>query len=51
MPAPAPHLREFNLTLDQAIEISDHFPIWAEFSIYEGGQPGHVAARPGTATR
>ncbi|HZZ73285.1 MAG TPA: endonuclease/exonuclease/phosphatase family protein [Pirellulales bacterium] len=39
-------VREFNLTLDQALEISDHFPIWAEFSIYEGGQPGRLANRP-----
>ncbi|MBW3596496.1 MAG: endonuclease/exonuclease/phosphatase [Planctomycetes bacterium] len=36
-------LREFNLTLDDALEISDHLPVWAEFSIYEGGRPGRVA--------
>jgi deoxyribonuclease-1-like protein len=39
-------MREYNLTLDKALEVSDHFPIWAEFSVYEGGQPGHTAARP-----
>jgi deoxyribonuclease-1-like protein len=39
-------LREFNLTEQQALEVSDHFPIWAEFSAYEGGQPGRVANRP-----
>lgn len=39
-------MREFNLTLDEALEISDHMPIWAEFSVYEGGQPGRVATRP-----
>ncbi len=33
-------VREFNLTEQQALEVSDHFPIWAEFSAYEGGQPG-----------
>lgn len=38
--------REFNLTLEQAMLISDHCPIWAEFSVYEGGKPGQVAARP-----
>ena len=41
-------IREFNLTVDQAREISDHFPVWAEFSIYEGGQPGRVAVRRGS---
>jgi hypothetical protein len=37
-------LREFDLTVEQALEVSDHMPVWAEFSIYEGGIPGHVAA-------
>jgi len=40
-------LREFNLTEADALEISDHMPVWAEFSIYEGGQPGRFAAQPG----
>lgn len=44
-------LREFNLTEQQALEISDHMPVWAEFSIYEGGLPGQVAARPQGAVR
>jgi endonuclease/exonuclease/phosphatase family metal-dependent hydrolase len=39
-------LREYNLFEKQAEEVSDHLPVWAEFSIYEGGQPGRVAARP-----
>jgi deoxyribonuclease-1-like protein len=38
-------MREFDLTMPGAQEISEHLPIWAEFSIYEGGQPGHPAAR------
>ncbi|MFM9118262.1 MAG: endonuclease/exonuclease/phosphatase family protein [Planctomycetota bacterium] len=38
------YLREFNLTMEQALEISDHLPIWAEFSIYEGGYPGRFAS-------
>lgn len=37
-------LREFDLTIEQALEVSDHMPVWAEFSIYEGGIDGRVAA-------
>lgn len=33
-------LREFNLSMQEAMEISEHLPVWTEFSIYEGGQPG-----------
>ena len=36
-----------NFTLEQALEISDHLPIWAEFSVFEGGRPGPVATAPG----
>ncbi len=43
--------REFNLTLDQALQVSDHKPIWAEFSAYEGGQPGRVASRFGKMSK
>jgi len=39
-------MRQYNLSMDQAIEVSDHLPVWAEFSIYEGGQPGRVATTP-----
>ena len=39
-------IREFNLTMDEALEVSDHMPIWAEFTVREGGQPGRVATRP-----
>lgn len=39
-------LRGYNLSLEEALEVSDHFPVWAEFSIYEGGTPGYVAALP-----
>src|SRR5262249_47995404 len=38
-------LRQFNLSMAQALEVSDHFPAWAEFSSSEGGQGGHVAGR------
>ena len=36
---------EGGLTLQQALEVSDHLPIWAEFSVYEGGKPGYVAGQ------
>jgi len=39
-------LREYNMTTDEAKEVSDHLPVWAEFSVYEGGQPGRIATRP-----
>lgn len=32
-------MKQLNLTLEDALAISDHMPVWAEFSIYEGGQP------------
>ncbi|MDP6447626.1 MAG: endonuclease/exonuclease/phosphatase family protein [Pirellulaceae bacterium] len=44
-------LREFNLSMDEALEVSDHLPVWAEFSIYEGGAGGRVAERPRTSER
>lgn len=36
-------LRAFNLNTEQASLVSDYMPVWAEFSIYEGGQKGRVA--------
>jgi deoxyribonuclease-1-like protein len=40
-------MRAFNLKLEEeALKVSDHLPVWAEFSVYEGGQPGALAARP-----
>jgi deoxyribonuclease-1-like protein len=39
-------MREFDLTIEQALEISEHLPVWAEFSSYEGGQRGYVPAQP-----
>lgn len=41
----------FNLTVDETLEVSDHLPVWAEFSVYEGGPAVPVAARPGTTPR
>lgn len=40
------YMRLFNLTQQEALEISDHMPVWAEFSVFEGGQPGRIASRP-----
>jgi len=40
----------YGLTIDEALDVSDHFPVWAEFSSREGG--GRLAANPGeSATR
>ena len=39
-------MRDYNLGMDEALEVSDHLPVWAEFSIHEGGTPGYVASRP-----
>lgn len=43
-------IRQFNLTTEEALEVSDHLPVWAEFSLREGGVPGRVAMRPFDAT-
>jgi exonuclease III len=37
-------IREFGLTMPEALEVSEHLPVWSEFSVFEGGQPGQVAA-------
>lgn len=39
-------LREYNLSMEEALEVSDHMPIWAEFTVVEGGQSGRFATRP-----
>jgi deoxyribonuclease-1-like protein len=44
-------IREYQLSMHDALEVSDHFPVWAEFSIYEGGQPGPVASAPADARK
>lgn len=44
-------IREFNLTVDEALKVSDHMPVWAEFNLYEGGQGGRIATRPFNPTR
>jgi hypothetical protein len=31
-------MRELNLSLPETLEMTSHLPVWAEFSVYEGGQ-------------
>jgi endonuclease/exonuclease/phosphatase family metal-dependent hydrolase len=37
-------MREFNLSMDEAIKVSDHLPIWAEFTLFENGE-AQIATR------
>ncbi|MBL9123169.1 MAG: endonuclease/exonuclease/phosphatase family protein [Planctomycetaceae bacterium] len=37
---------EYQLSMEAALQVSDHMPVWAEFSPYEGGESGRMAARP-----
>lgn len=36
--------RKYNLTEENALKVSDHMPVWAEFSVFEGGRPSRVAS-------
>jgi endonuclease/exonuclease/phosphatase family metal-dependent hydrolase len=40
-----------NLTPQQALQVSDHLPVWAEFSAYESSAPGRVATREDATIR
>lgn len=31
-------MRDSDLTVDEALEVSEHLPVWAEFTSYEGGE-------------
>lgn len=44
-------LTEYQLTMDQALDVSDHMPVWAEFSAREVPAMGPVASRPGAANQ
>lgn len=44
-------MRLFNMGSREVGEVAYHFPVWAEFSIYEGGQAGQIAAVPGDVRR
>lgn len=37
--------QRYGLSVEKALEISDHLPVWAEFSIYELDSNGRVATR------
>jgi len=39
-------LRAYNLTVERAREVSNYMPVWAEFSIFEGGERGRAEAGP-----
>jgi deoxyribonuclease-1-like protein len=41
-------MKEFHLSMEQALAISDHLPIWAEFSLTEGGK-GALVSQAATA--
>lgn len=43
--------RMFNLSQEQALMVSDHRPVWGEFSVYESTAPGRMAQQPGTTPR
>ena len=43
--------REYGLTRDQALAVSDHLPVWAEFSPVEMSPAGPMAARPAVPPR
>lgn len=36
-------LRKYNLSIERAMEVSEHMPVWAEFSSIEGAEPGRIA--------
>ncbi len=39
-------MSEYSLTIDEALKVSDHMPVWAVFHVYEDGAAAHVAGRP-----
>lgn len=43
-------VRVFNITTDEALEVSDHLPVWGLFSVYEGGGVGRIATQPDAPT-
>ena len=44
-------IRLYNISQNNALKISDHFPVWAEFSIFERNHAGRIASRSGEAGR
>ena len=44
-------LKKFNMTIDEAVSISDHLPVWGEFSIFEGMYLESARATNGSIVR
>lgn len=44
-------MSKFDLPVQQASMISNHLPVWAEFSVFEGGQVGRIANAQGDLPR
>jgi hypothetical protein len=44
-------MRHLELSMPEALEVSENLPVWAEFSVFEGGQPGQVALGYNLSTR
>lgn len=40
-------MKRFNMTLVEALQISNRMPVWAEFSVFEGRSPGRATERYG----
>jgi endonuclease/exonuclease/phosphatase family metal-dependent hydrolase len=45
------YAQPLNMTLAQAETVSDHFPVWAEFSAYERDYNGRIANRATNTVR
>jgi endonuclease/exonuclease/phosphatase family metal-dependent hydrolase len=37
---------EYSLTMEEALDVSDHLPVWATFGATENAQTGTIASRP-----
>jgi endonuclease/exonuclease/phosphatase family metal-dependent hydrolase len=42
-------MKQYNLSVAQVEQVSDHFPVWAEFSAYERDYTGRIASRRANA--
>ena len=40
-------LERFGFTLEESLEVSDHFPVWADFELAEKPSVGRLTQRPG----
>ena len=39
-------MRQFNMSMEQALNMSQRMPVWAEFSVIEGHSPGRALENP-----